>query len=90
MNLERVEEFAQQCMETTSVDGLGGSYKQLNHVEFAEMNIRECIAIASIKEREYNQHKKWAHDYEESQIYAEGACVAEQIQNQIKQYFGVE
>jgi hypothetical protein len=86
----RIEEFAQQCMESTSVDGLGGSYKQLNHVEFAEMIIRECIAIASIKEREYNALRKSAYDFEEKEIYAEAACAAEQIQNQIKQYFGVE
>ena len=90
MNLERVEEFAQQCMESTSVDGLGGSYKEINHVEFAELIIRECIAIASIKERKYNALRKSAYDFEDKNIYSEAACAAEQIQNEIKQYFGVE
>lgn len=57
--------------------------------KFAEIIIRECIAIASIKESEYKALKKSAYDFEEKEIYAEAACAAEQIQNEIKGYFGV-
>jgi hypothetical protein len=40
---ERIKELAEQAMESTGVEGLGGSYMELNTEKFAELIVRECI-----------------------------------------------
>lgn len=89
MNLELIEELAQQCMVSTCVDGLEDVDKELDHYEFAEAIIRECIAIASIQEQEYRELKRTARGSETSEVYEEGAYVAEVIQAEIEDYFGL-
>jgi len=89
MNLELIEELAQQCMVSTCVDGLEDVDKELDYFEFAEAIIRECIAIASIQEQEYRELKRTARNSENSEVYEEGAYVAEVIQAEIEDYFGL-
>lgn len=90
MNLELIEELAQQCMVSTCVDGLEDVDKELDYYEFAEAIIRECIAIASIQEQEYRELKRTAaRGSETSEVYEEGAYVAEVIQAEIEDYFGL-
>ena len=38
----RIRELIEQSMEPTGVEGLGGSYQELNPEKFAELIIREC------------------------------------------------
>jgi hypothetical protein len=40
---ERIKELAEQAMESTGIEGLGGSYMELNTEKFAELIVRECI-----------------------------------------------
>lgn len=89
MNLELIEELAQQCMVSTCVDGLEDVDKELDYFEFAEAIIRECIAIASIQEQTNRELKRTARGSENSEVYEEGAYVAEVIQAEIEDYFGL-
>ena len=43
---ERIRELMEKSMESTGVEGLGGSYQELNPVKFAQLIIRECAEIA--------------------------------------------
>jgi hypothetical protein len=40
---ERIKELINQAMQSTGVEGLGGSYMELNPEKFAELIIRECM-----------------------------------------------
>ena len=44
---ERIKELAEQSMESTGVEGLGGCYMELNSEKFAELIVRECAVIAN-------------------------------------------
>jgi hypothetical protein len=39
---ERIRELMNQAMESTGIEGLGGSYMELNPEKFAELIVREC------------------------------------------------
>lgn len=43
---ERIRELAEQAMESTGVEGLGGQYRELNLEKFAELIVRECAKVA--------------------------------------------
>jgi len=42
---ERIKELMNQAMESTGVEGLGGSYMELNPEKFAELIVRECVKV---------------------------------------------
>ena len=42
---ERIRELMNQAMESTGVEGLGGSYMELNPEKFAELIVRECAEV---------------------------------------------
>ena len=44
---KRIRELAEQAMEPTGVEGLGGSYMELNREKFAELIVRESAKIAA-------------------------------------------
>ena len=42
---ERIKKLYEQAMEPNGIEGLGGSYMELNPEKFAELIIRECCNI---------------------------------------------
>jgi hypothetical protein len=42
---ERIKELAEQAMESTGIEGLGGSYMELNTEKFAELIVKECCQL---------------------------------------------
>jgi hypothetical protein len=46
---ERIKELMNQSMESTGVEGLGGSYMELNPKKFAELIVKECIYTLQLK-----------------------------------------
>jgi hypothetical protein len=42
---ERIRELMNQSMESTGVEGLGGSYMELNPEKFAKLVVQECIYV---------------------------------------------
>jgi hypothetical protein len=44
---ERIRELAEQAMESTGVEGLGGSYMELNPEKFAKLIIKKCAMIGN-------------------------------------------
>ena len=44
---ERIRELIEQSMEPTGVEGLGGSYQELNPVKFAELIVKKCAMIGN-------------------------------------------
>jgi len=42
---ERIKDLMAQAMESSGVEGLGGSYMELNPEKFAKLIIKECCNI---------------------------------------------
>ena len=42
---KRIRELAEQAMESTGVEGLGGEYRELNPEKFAELIVKECVTV---------------------------------------------
>jgi len=42
---ERIRELMEKSMESTGVEGLGGSYQELNPVKFAQLIAKDCADI---------------------------------------------
>lgn len=57
---------------------------------FAHNIIRECMAICDTEKVEYIKHRKNAWDFEEKNIYAEGAAASDSIKHKIKRSFGIK
>lgn len=50
---ERIQELMNQAMESTGVEGLGGSYVELNPEKFAELIASDCANICEINGQSY-------------------------------------
>jgi len=42
---ERIRELMEKSMESTGIEGLGGSYQELNPVKFAQLIAKDCADI---------------------------------------------
>jgi len=76
---ERIRELINQSMESTGVEGLGGSYMELNPEKFAELIIQECVTICEQQRTKILQNP---NDPSWTEHLAE-------VQTNIKQHFGV-
>ena len=79
---ERIRELIEQSMEPTGVEGLGGSYQELNPVKFAELIVRECIGVIEVKMPEFTCKEEY-----DNLIRKAGRMDAI---DEIKQHFGVD
>jgi len=76
---ERIRELINQSMESTGVEGLGGSYMELNPEKFAELIVQECVTICEQQRTKILQNP---NDPSWTEHLAE-------VQTNIKQHFGV-
>ena len=70
---KRIRELAEQAMESTGVEGLGGEYRELNPEKFAELIVRECVTICNSVQEQYGQY----------------TFTATTVKNRIQEHFGV-
>ena len=50
---ERIEKLAEQAMESTGVEGIGGSYMELNPEKFAQLIVQECAAAIATDAKKF-------------------------------------
>jgi hypothetical protein len=79
---ERIKELYNQALEPTGVEGLGGSYMELNYKKFAELIVQECTGIA--------KEIAFKHQVKEDTYSAGKKAGAFEVAEGIKQHFGVE
>jgi hypothetical protein len=73
---ERIKALKAQAMESSGVDGIGGSYTELNPEKFAELIVRECANLCDL----LLDHK----------ISSEWSRATHDCSRAIKKHFGVE
>ena len=79
---ERIQELMSQAMVATGIEGLGGSYMELDPMKFAELIVRECIGVIEVKMPEFTCKE----DYD-NLIRKAGRMDAI---DEIREHFGVE
>jgi hypothetical protein len=57
---------------------------------FAELIIRECMSICDVEKADYDKYRKGAWDFDEKNIYSEGAAACDTIKHKMKHRFGVK
>ena len=80
----RIRELIDQSMEPTGVEGIGGSYQELNPVKFAELLIQECANRVSgmvVMDKGYIPQDPHSQGWNDAVAYAG---------KELKKYFGVE
>jgi hypothetical protein len=78
---ERIQALMKQAMESTGVEGLGGSYMELNPEKLAKLIVEECVEQLELV-RKYR--------YDRIQPLETQQTIIDECQYQIKQHFGVE
>jgi len=58
--------------------------------KFAELIVRECMAMCDTVSADYLKHRKAADDFRDKNIYAEGEAACDILRYKMKKHFGVE
>jgi hypothetical protein len=86
---EVFENLAEQAM--VHVPGQTGLHTRAFSLEkFAELIVKESIAMCDELQAQYLTSRKSTMDFGEKQIYAEGEAACDIIKYKIKKQFGVE
>ncbi len=88
---ERIRELAEQAQqyaEYTTPQGL--EWLPAFQEKFAELIVRECMAMCVNVSADYLKHRKAADDFRDKNIYAEGEAVCDILRYKMKKHFGVE
>jgi hypothetical protein len=84
---ERIRELWAKCVIKHAKDPMNW---QTVADEFAELIIRECMSICDAEKSDYDKHRKGAWDFDEKNIYSEGAAACDTIKHKMKHRFGVK
>jgi hypothetical protein len=90
---ERIKELRRQAtlVETyTSHDGSVHEGKSVDLEKFAELIVRECMALHDETIADYRKRRKVADDLVYKDVYAEGEAACVRTRAKIKKHFGVE
>ena len=90
---ERIKELKQQATDyVDSVDaGLKlDHYQQFVDLKFAELIVRECMDICDVEKADYDKCRKGAWDFDEKNIYSEGASACDTVKHKMKHRFGIK
>jgi len=92
---ERIKLLAEQADFMLCEDGHfyseGQSQKTTDGLQkFAELIVRECMTISDTESADYLKHRKAAFDFQDKNIYAEGAAACDIIKYKMKKHFGIE
>ena len=94
---ERIRELAEQivCFEQ-DMDGSmepneDGQWIRVDELEkFAELIVAECMKTCDETQAAYLKYRKESDDFQDKNIYAEGAAVCDIIKYKLKKQFGVQ
>jgi ethanolamine utilization protein EutA (predicted chaperonin) len=92
---ERIFELAKQAdliqWDTLSSGAKTPDYESVVKAKkFAELIVRECMAMCDTVSADYLKHRKAADDFRDKNIYAEGEAACDIIKYKMKKHFGVE
>jgi hypothetical protein len=83
---ERIDELISQCIaHRRTVTG-----PMFDKEKFAELIVRECMALHDETIAEYRKRRKVADDLVYKDVYAEGEAACVRTRAKIKKHFGVE
>jgi hypothetical protein len=88
---ERIKELAEQASKDNS-DGYPVTLEYSNRFaeKFAELIIRECMDICNLEKADYDKCRKGAWDFDEKNIYSEGASACDTVKHKMKHRFGIK
>ena len=91
---ERIKELIEQATTFEEIWGRGFDTTQytehFSKEKFAELIVKECMAMCVNVSADYLKHRKAADDFRDKNIYAEGAAVCDILRYKMKKHFGVE
>jgi hypothetical protein len=79
-----IQKLMEQSMEPNGVEGLGGSYSELNYEKFAELIVRECIEKITTYDLVPGHSAKW------EDIYDIHTRLLQDLGEELKEHFGVK
>ena len=82
---DRIKELIDECWVTRE-----HCTTWFDHEKFAELIVRECVAICETKRAEYTKLCKDADNFTDKNLWAEGEISAHRIRISIQEHFGVE
>ena len=89
---ERIKELAEQAGMTQMNRRSDGRYviDEDAFEKFAELVVKDCMAMCEELKEEYFKHRKNTTDFDEKHIYAEGEAACFNLRYKMKKRFGVE
>lgn len=92
---DRIQELLKQSYVTEPYypagnDGHPEYRTYISQEKFAELIVRESIAMCDELQAQYLTSRKSTTDFREKNIYAEGETACDIIKNKLKKQFGVE
>jgi hypothetical protein len=88
---ERIRELAEQAQQYAEyVTPQGSEWLNAFKEKFAELIVRECMAVCDETQAVYIKYSKTSVDFVDKNLYAEGAAAGNCIKNKIMKRFGVE
>lgn len=90
---ERIEELFGQALDEVVSETWSkltpGQVTKLSE-KFAELVVKDCMAMCDELKEEYFKHRKNTMDFDEKHIYAEGESACFNLRFKMKKRFGVE
>lgn len=101
---ERIRELAKQARDWAEVsykkqneqftshwdNPIGYTPSQFFEQKFAELIVRECMAMSDELKAQYFTSRKSAMNFDEKNIYAEGEVACDVLKYKMKKHFGIE
>jgi hypothetical protein len=91
---EQIQKMILQCTDTIEVvnedSGITHQREFFDKEKFAQLIVKECMAICKESQSAYAKYRKDAYDFQDKNIYAEGQAASDTIKYKIKKHFGVE
>lgn len=87
---ERIKELQFQAAAQVNPLLEGSEWQQVFVENFAELIVRDFVAICETEKADYIKNRKAAYDFEEKQIYAEGEAACDTLKYKAKHRFGVK
>ena len=86
---ERLKQLAIQCTEVEYVGIDETIHYHYDMEKFAELIVKDCMAMCDELKEEYFNHRKNTMDFDEKHIYAEGESACFNLRYKMKKRFGV-
>jgi hypothetical protein len=88
---ERIRELAEQAQQYAEcVTPQGCEWFDTFKEKLGELIIRECMYICDVEKADYDKCRKGAWDFDEKNIYSEGASACDTVKHKMKHRFGIK